>query len=554
MRALALTAAAAALVAAGGCHKTRTCKAGTVLLSVDWPDTTDSLIFSVSLDGADHHVSPVPVQPGSLHGTLELDFGSYPAGQSVAVTVTAYAGDAPLGKATSDPRMLAAGCDTINVSIALGEGADAGVSDDLGDGGGVIGCTGPSDCPTGQACDTTAGVCTMTCSATQPCNGGCCNGTSCAVGDQPDACALGQPMCGSCVGKSAGTACIDTSGTKSCGCTSASDCPANLACNTTTHTCGPACDMNTPCNGGCCSAATGGTCQTGNLDAVCGNNGGLCAACASNQNGHKCVAMTGGGQCGCAAFPGDCPASSTACTNNLCVNACDASTPCLSGCCSSSASGTCQLGNVQGACGAAGSICQSCVGNANGSACLSSGACGCTKASDCPAGHACDTSQGKCTTACNSNQQCNGGCCSASVGGTCQTGTINAACGSSGVCASCPGNTDCTTYACNGTSCVPTYTQAACNDINNCTYGDHCDGAGRCIGTVYSCPGTTDCKTVSCVGDGTCRTDPQPAGTSCGLGGDCCTGGPEECDGAGVCKTNFCCNTFKCCQAGPTRP
>ena len=115
MRALALTAAAAALVAAGGCHKTRTCKAGTVLLSVDWPDTTDSLIFSVSLDGADHHVSPVPVQPGSLHGTLELDFGSYPAGQSVAVTVTAYAGDAPLGKATSDPRMLAAGCDTINV-------------------------------------------------------------------------------------------------------------------------------------------------------------------------------------------------------------------------------------------------------------------------------------------------------------------------------------------------------------------------------------------------------------------------------------------------------
>jgi len=312
--------------------------------------------------------------------------------------------------------------------------------------------------------------------------------------------------------------------------------------------------MNTPCNGGCCSAATGGTCQTGNLDAVCGNNGGLCAACASNQNGHKCVAMTGGGQCGCAAFPGDCPASSTACTNNLCVNACDASTPCLSGCCSSSASGTCQLGNVQGACGAAGSICQSCVGNANGSACLSSGACGCTKASDCPAGHACDTSQGKCTTACNSNQQCNGGCCSASVGGTCQTGTINAACGSSGVCASCPGNTDCTTYACNGTSCVPSYTQAACNDINNCTYGDHCDGAGRCIGTVYSCPGTTDCKTVSCVGDGTCRTDPQPAGTSCGLGGDCCTGGPEECDGAGVCKTNFCCNTFKCCQAGPTRP
>ena len=545
MRALALSALA--LVAVGGCHKTRACKAGTVLLSVDWPDTTDSLIFYVTVNGLATHPQPLPVPTGQQHGTLELDFGSYPAGESVSVTITAFAGDTNLGTASSTPRVLASGCDTITVSLA--GGGDGGVGDDLGDGG-PIGCSGPADCPVGQACDTTAGTCTMTCSATQPCNGGCCDGTTCAVGDSAEACALAPPMCGSCVGKSAGSACLDAGGAKSCGCTSAADCPPNLACDPTTHTCGPACDINTPCNGGCCSAASGGTCQTGTLTGVCGNSGGLCSDCASNQNGHKCIAMSGGGQCGCDMFPADCPASSTACTSNLCVNACSPSMQCQSGCCSSSTSGTCQPGTAQALCGAAGSVCQSCAGNANGSACLANGTCGCTKASDCPAGHACDTAQGKCTTACNSNQACNGGCCSSASGGTCQTGTINAACGSSGVCATCPGNSSCTSYACNGASCVPTYagTSTPCSDGNGCTYGDHCNGSGGCVGTAYSCPASTDCTSHACDGSGGCTTSYAPAGTSCGRGDLCCTGGPEECNGSGTCLTNSCCSTTKCCS------
>jgi hypothetical protein len=547
MRALAL--AAVALVALGGCHKTRTCKAGTLLLGVDWPETTDSLIVAVSVEGAANHTLPVPVPTGTLHGTLELDFAAYPVGQSVTVVVTAYAGDTPLGTATSDPHMLAQGCDTVSVSVVLGGGGDAGVNDDLGDGGGPIGCTAATDCPKGQACDTTAGTCTMTCSATQPCNGGCCNGTMCAAGDKPDACALGQPMCGTCVGKSTGSVCIDTAGTKSCGCTTATDCPANLACNTTTHTCGPACDMNTPCNGGCCSAATNGTCQTGTLDTVCGNSGGLCAACASNQNGHKCIAMTGGGQCGCGGTTADCPATSTACTNNLCVNACSPTMLCQSGCCSSSGNGTCQLGNAAGACGAAGSVCQSCAGNANGSACLPSGACGCTKASDCPANHACDTTQGKCTTACNSNQACNGGCCSAATGGTCQTGTVNSLCGNSGVCAACPGPTTCASYSCNGASCVPSYAGAGtgCNDNNACTYSDVCNGSGSCVGTAVHCPAGNACTYYTCNGGSTCDLNYQPSGTLCGRGDTCCTGGPEACNGSGACVSNGCCNIGKCC-------
>lgn len=548
MRALAVLAAASTL-ALGGCHSTRACKQGTVLMSVDWPDTTDAIVFVVSIDGAATHSQAVQVPAGTAHGTVELDFSMYPAGHSVSIEVSAVAADNKIATSTSAPKVLANGCDTVTVSLSVNAGGDGGVAGDGGDAG-AIGCSAPADCPVGQACDLSTNTCTTACSATQTCNGGCCNGTSCVTGDSSDACALGQPLCGSCVGKSSGSACVSMGGSNSCGCNSVTDCPPNQACNMTTHTCGPACDMTTPCNGGCCSALTNGTCQTGNLDAVCGNNGGLCSACSGNSFGHKCIAMTGGGQCGCNTYPGDCPASATACTANVCVNTCTPTMPCQSGCCSSSTMGTCQQGTAQGACGAAGSVCQSCAGNGNGSACLPSGACGCTKASDCPAGHACDTTQGKCTTACGSNQQCNGGCCSAASGGTCQTGTINAACGSSGVCAACPAALDCVSYACDGTSCVPQYKPngyTPCSDGNNCTYGDHCNGSGSCVGTAYGCGGNTDCTSHSCNGDGTCSTDFQPAGTLCGLGDSCCTGGPATCNGAGTCNNNGCCITTKCC-------
>src|SRR5205807_9780183 len=57
----------------------------------------------------------------------------------------------------------------------------------------------------------------------------------------------------------------------------------------------------------------------------------------------------------------------------------------------SGTTGTCAPGTTTSACGAVGSTCASCSGNALGSACLSSGMCGCTQKSDCPTGHACDT-------------------------------------------------------------------------------------------------------------------------------------------------------------------
>src|SRR5262249_43819941 len=46
------------------------------------------------------------------------------------------------------------------------------------------GCNSAADCPTGHACDSATKTCTTSCSASSPCNGGCCNGATgqCSAG------------------------------------------------------------------------------------------------------------------------------------------------------------------------------------------------------------------------------------------------------------------------------------------------------------------------------------------------------------------------------------
>src|SRR3984885_281491 len=58
----------------------------------------------------------------------------------------------------------------------------------------TCGCAGPSDCPTygvAEACDTTNGTCTTSCSPSQPCNAGCCDGNVCVEGESDTACGSG---------------------------------------------------------------------------------------------------------------------------------------------------------------------------------------------------------------------------------------------------------------------------------------------------------------------------------------------------------------------------
>jgi hypothetical protein len=87
------------------------------------------------------------------------------------------------------------------------------------------------------------------------------------------------------------------------GCTGPADCPLGLACSQ--GQCGVACSASSPCNGGCCGS---GTCVPGTSAAACGQLG-LCTSCASSAAGHACIALPGGGTCGCTT-DGDCASGS----------------------------------------------------------------------------------------------------------------------------------------------------------------------------------------------------------------------------------------------------
>jgi hypothetical protein len=328
---------------------------------------------------------------------------------------------------------------------------------------GSCGCNTSSDCPAGAACTNT--LCGVTCDALATCNGGCCSSGLCVPGDQPGACALGQATCGTCGGA---LECLVGSGGDACGCESAQDCPSGQACDPMTHACATACSALAPCNGGCCSAAAGGTCQGGTDPAACGNLGGVCVSCATASVGSACNTVTGGGECGCGSIF-DC-SNFSFCDNGECGVSCDTSTPCTGGCCSATTGGSCEPGDQATACGGAG-VCADCTSAAAGHACLpvagtSTGGdrCGCWSSDDCATGAACDPWTHLCSAACGANARCNGGCC---AGGTCVAGTVTTACGSAGDACD-----DCTDDVA-GTTCVSG--ACGCNGNGDCLSGLTCD-------------------------------------------------------------------------------
>ena len=287
---------------------------------------------------------------------------------------------------------------------------------------GTCGCITEADCALFSACG--QGVCTSTCSNTSPCNGGCCAGV-CEPGDTSDSCATGQTTCTGCLQASDAPACTYENGTRSCGCLTAYDCLDWGACDLGTHQCTTACDAQTPCYGGCCSAPQNGTCVFQGSNSMC-NTWGLCIDCSNASTGHVCLNVRQ--ECGCYSNA-DCGGGAQ-CLNNKCVTACDAQHPCVGGCCSAAVNGTCVSGADNWACATTGAVCQDCTQNNPGArqcvTLVGSYECGCWRSHDCPAGQACDGSTFTCTTACGPNQPCNGGCCS---NGTCVPGSADAACG-----------------------------------------------------------------------------------------------------------------------------
>jgi hypothetical protein len=179
---------------------------------------------------------------------------------------------------------------------------------------GACGCKSANDCPLHQACDVATGACSTACSSAQPCHGGCCNGGTCALGTGEMACGLTGTTCTSCAQSELGTVCT-AGGT--CGCTAASQCPADQACNPTSGMCGAICSATQPCNGGCCN---GGTCAPGTGPRACGT-GPSCASCVGLASGSACLA---GGICGCASAT-DCPSGQSCDATGTCTT-CDPST------------------------------------------------------------------------------------------------------------------------------------------------------------------------------------------------------------------------------------
>jgi len=71
-----------------------------------------------------------------------------------------------------------------------------------------------------------------------------------------------------------------------------------------------------------------------------------------------------------------------------------------------------------------------------------------------------------------------------------------------------------------------------CLDDNPCTVVSACDGEGRCVGEPYACVSTT-CMTASCDGTGGCATSPVDAGQACDDMDECTL--DDQCDGEGAC-------------------
>lgn len=489
--------------------------------------------------------------------------------------------------------VVAAGCTRHNpnagndLAVALPDLA-AGV--DLGGGGGrdLAGCQGPADCPPGEACNPTTGICSTSCAGGLVCHGGCCDGQHCTSGDVAGACGRNGTACVACSGATpicsdgrcvarcnlvsamcplnsccaADNACAATSGATcpisggcidcllastghactagACGCNGAADCPSGTACNVTTHTCSPTCGSGpsySDCSDGCCDPNSG-TCKAGSAADACDVGNAMCSSCAGNANGTTCVFVPGGpNKCGCNS-PADC-GDQRACNlmTHQCTTACGPTSPCKNGCCDN---GTCAPGNLDAKCGALGGACLDCSTASTGHLCLGGKFCGCSMpgTSECPVG-TCDVGTKLCSSPCGVGLSCTESCCVGGTG-TCATPTP-VTCGTMGNCVSCAASP--LGHACvGGTGC-------GCNTSADCPVGQACDQSTKTCGAA--CTANRPCNSGCCAG-GSCVSG--TGDTACGSGGVCadcsnsdvghrCAAGRCGCAVAADCPTGTSCNT-----------
>ncbi|MSP59004.1 MAG: hypothetical protein EXR72_01465 [Myxococcales bacterium] len=301
----------------------------------------------------------------------------------------------------------------------------------------------------------------------------------------PQSC--GAPgACQDCTGNSGGSACV----AKKCGCAGPADCPKGSACDPKSAVCSQACAGALLCNGGCCDGAT---CRGGNENGACGTNGGVCAPC-------------GGATPTCAGG---------ACTASCVAGGVGQPGVCAKGFCCSAQNQCAAVGD--GACAVAGGACVDCAKSGDGPVCLIAGACGCLKAADCPPGRAC--ASGVCTTACDANTPCSGGCCDA-ANKKCVAGTAQAACAlgalACGSCANSPAGTACLAVG------NPGANACGCKSAADCPPNTACDPITFTCGA--KCDGGRPCNSGCCSAaqNGTCAKGLDPASKACGNNGGVC--------------------------------
>ncbi len=323
-------------------------------------------------------------------------------------------------------------------------------------------------------------------------------------------------------------------------CASGQSCEAGRCKNNPSGGCGP-----TSCASGCCA---NGQCVPGTTAIQCGSGGGPCAICKMPE---QCVGQSCGSvQCGAAT--------------------------CASGCCD--ASGGCQPGTTEAACGSGGASCSACP---SGQVC-NSRKCevpptGCTPAS-CPGG-CCDkgvcvtppTAQkcgkaGAACTSCSSSQACSDGKCVCNAAScpdgccfnnSCAPGTELGACGTGGAaCQACTGNDVCANGICSAACSAATCTSGCCNG-QSCNFGGATDvtacgiGGAPCqaCGSGQKCSSGTCNDPIAC-GPSSCKNGCCKAGVcESGTASDACGGGGETCV---KCAAFEFCGAGQACHVKPT--
>ncbi len=394
-------------------------------------------------------------------------------------------------------------------------------------------------CPSGQSCDTTAGVCTP-----DPTCGGGCLGTN-EVCDPSLGLCVCDPTCADSCG--AGETCDNNGrcmGLNESTCVGLSDCNwlADIgACFSTT--CGE-CACDTGCGGGCplgqtcdsntasvtcgqcaCDQTCGGSCPTGlscNTD-VGSSTCGSCEPprCGNCDVGFECDAMSGfcicdtgcGNGCSLGQTCDDDPASLT-------CGQCACDTTCSGGCvggqlCDTddiTPSATCGLCQVDPTCG--GSCLVDCSGGTDTSSCTgiagcrwtewNGGACQPVRWQECVAASGLCTIDPTCDNACGPTESCDaltGECvCDTQCGYACAPGLTCDGDAASATCGLCLCDT-----TCGGVSCAA---GLVCDDNTACSSATDvatCGGIGGCSWD----PATSLCLSVSC---GRCVVDPTCGG------------------------------------------